>query len=102
MPLGKEVHQYEPAQGQNQNHIKEKSIHKLYWSGFFGRFGFLSFTNSSRLLEFLVQDPFDLSVDTAKFIGRPFLQRLVSVTINPYYKTLFIAHGTGLIFFMSI
>ena len=34
-------------------------------------------------------DPFDLSVDTAEFISRPFLQGLIDFLIYPQDKVLF-------------
>jgi hypothetical protein len=36
-----------------------------------------------------MNDPFDLSIDTAELISRPFFKRLIDILIYPQYKVLF-------------
>lgn len=46
-----------------------------------------------RRQQLLVNDPFNLSVYTAEFIGRPFLEQTIGFFINAQYKTFFIRHA---------
>lgn len=61
----------------------------LFFSGFF-----IGLFQPAAFLQFLVQDPFDLPVDTAELVRCPFFQGLVGIIINTDDKTFFRTHGS--------
>ncbi len=48
---------------------------------------------SSCIFQVLVQDPFDLAIDTSEFIRSPFLQGFVGIVIDADDKGFFLAQG---------
>jgi hypothetical protein len=63
-----------------------------YYEGSRSGFGFafslggLGFLKAAGSFELVVQNPLDLPVDAAEFIGRPLLQGLVSVFVYAQHK----------------